>query len=174
LEYLFSTLTQIKNKTMNKPVIAYVGWLLLAAALGFYGYGIFEAVSLSWSAVPGKEIILYPEVLSTTIGSIQALLLANLGMVLGISIADPGSGIAKAIMLNKSTVLKTPPPPLEVKEKVQLFSLVLYIIVLITCLVTWIVNGFSLDPKNVVSIIPESGKMFIGVVLAYLTAALSK
>lgn len=162
---------------MNKSTISYVGWLLVIAALGFYGYGVFEAIYLSWPGDVSPEPIKYSEVLSSTIGSIQALLLANLGMVLGISISNPQSGLAKSLMLNKNTsvdVSLAPATPLDVKEKVQLWALLIYVIVLIACLITWIKNEFSTDPKIVVSIIPESGKMFIGVVLAYLTAVLSK
>ena len=156
---------------MNTRIAAYVGWLLIAAAAAFYFYGIADAICLSWSKAPGSEPIPYPEVLSTTIGTIQALLLANLGMVLGISITNPKSGLANSLMLNKEVQIDT---PLQVKEKVQLVAVVIYVIALIACMTTWAVNGFSTDSKNVVSIIAESGKMFIGVVLAYLTAVLSK
>jgi hypothetical protein len=162
---------------MKSPVVAYVGWLLIAAAALFYGYGIFEAIRISWSPHTSESPLAYPEVLSTTIGSMQALLLANLGMVLGISIANPNSGMARSLLLNKSEAdrkLLAPPPPLEIKDKVQLVALIVYILALIACLVTWGKNGFSTDSKDVVSIISESGKMFIGVVLAYLTAVLSK
>jgi hypothetical protein len=156
---------------MNTRIAAYVGWLLIAAATAFYFYGIADAICLSWSKVPGSEPIPYPEVLSTTIGTIQALLLANLGMVLGISITNPKSGLANSLMLNKEVQVDT---PLQVKEKVQLVAVVIYVIALIACMITWGVNKFSNDSKDIVPIIAESGKMFIGVVLAYLTAVLSK
>ncbi len=159
---------------MKNPIVSYVGWLLVAAAAIFYGYGMYEAITLSWSKVTSPTTIDYPEVLSTTIGTMQALLLANLGMVLGISIANPNSALARSLMLNKDVKLLAPPPPLDVKDKIQLVALVIYILALIACLITWIVNKFSTDSKDVVSIISESGKMFIGVVLAYLTAVLSK
>lgn len=161
---------------MKSPVIAYVGWLLLASALGFYVYGIFEAVHITLGSKPLDDKS-YSPVLSATMGSIQALLLANLGILLGISISKPGSGVAKQLMLNKSfkeDAIPDIPPPLELKEKVQLFAMVIYIISLIVCLIIWIKYDFSSDSKDVVSIIPESGKMFLGVILAYLTAVLSK
>jgi len=163
---------------MKNPIIAYIGWLLLLSALGFYVYGIYEAIKLSWPKDPGTEIIKYHDVLSTTIGSIQALLLANLGILLGISIAKPHSGLAKQLMLNKTTNKIGMAPdisaPLELREKVQLFALVLYVCSLIACFITWSTNGFSSDSKDVVSLIPESSKMFLGVVLTYLTAVLGK
>lgn len=160
----------------NTKVISYVGWILIAAALGFYIYGIGSAIFLSWS---GKEIgeNAYPAVLASTMGSMQALLLANLGMVLGISIAKPNSALANSVLLNSRTATQgqlTVPPPLEVREMVQLFALVIYLFALIGCLITWIHRGFAEDSKNIVALIAESGKMFIGVVLAYLTAVLSK
>jgi hypothetical protein len=159
---------------MKNPLVSYVGWLLVIAAAAFYGYGICTAISLSWSSADNNTVIDYPEVLSTTIGTMQALLLANLGMVLGISIANPNSGLARSLSLGKNARLAPPPPPLEIKDKVQLVAVVVYIVGLIACLTTWIVNDFSTKPTDVVSIIYESGKMFIGVVLAYLTAVLSR
>ena len=160
---------------MKGPIIAYIGWLLIVASFGFYVYGIYEAIALSWQK---EDIIVgqYPEVLSTTIGAIQALLLANLGILLGISIAKPESGVAKSLMLNTSKTKLAgyvPPQPLQIKDKIQLFALVIYIFSLIACLITWGHDGFSTDSTKVISIISESGKMFIGVVLAYLTAVLS-
>jgi hypothetical protein len=161
---------------MNNSILSYVGWLLLFATLGFYVFGIYEAIRLSWSALPGAETINYHPVLSSTIGAIQALLLANLGMLLGVSVSTPNSNIAHSLKLSASTANPelAPPPPMDIKDKIQLFALAMYIISLIACLLTWIVNNFSSDSKDVVSIIPESGKMFIGVVLAYLTAVLKK
>lgn len=159
---------------MKTPFISYVGWFLLGAALCFYGYGIIDAIVLSWSDITAQKDIAYSDVLATSIGSMQALLLANLGMVLGISVAQPGSAISHALKLNKTGIGKVPPPPMEVKEQLQLFALLIYVLALTACLVTWIVNGFSVKATDVVLVIPESGKMFIGVVLAYLTAVLSK
>jgi len=157
---------------MNNNVIAWVGWLLLVSALGFYVYGIYEAVHLSWGETPIDKDA-YPAVLSSTVGSIQALLLANLGILLGISIARPDSNVAKRMLLGKQDAAEAQ-SPLDLRDKVQLFALVLYIFSLIACLITWIHKDFSFDSTKVVSVVPESGKMFIGVVLAYLTAVLRK
>lgn len=155
---------------MSKAVV-FVGWLLLISALGFYGYGIFAAITLT---LPSSGIaIKYPEFLSTSIGSIQALLLTNLGMLLGISVTSPSSNVAKFLKLtgqNQGVV----PSPINLKEQIQLFALVIYILSLIACLITWIKVGFKTDPEIVVSVVTESSKMFIGVVLAYLTVILSK
>lgn len=161
---------------MKNSILSYVGWLLLAVALGFYVYGIYTAIYLSWPPIPeipnpDAKPLPFNEVLSTTIGSLQALLLANLGMLLGISIARPNSAVAHALKLNRAAITEDPKDP-DVKEKIQLFALVLYVVCLVACFITWIRNDFISDPKEVVSVIPESGKLFIGVVLAYLTAVL--
>ena len=160
---------------MKSPVVVYVGWLLLFAAISFYGYGIFEAIMLSWSETPIGEND-FPPFLATTISSMQALLLTNLGILLGISIAKPESGVARQLMLgnnDKHRINAEIKGPLAIREKIQLFSLVIYIISLIACMATWIKDDFSSKPTEVVSLISESGKMFIGVVLAYLTAVLA-
>lgn len=166
------------NKTPEeiiKEIVSYVGWLLLLAALGFYGYGIIEAIRQTINSTSDKPVD-YPEFLSTTIGSIQALLLTNLGMLLGIAVTKPDSEVARSLKLGSksSTVEVAPPSPMELKEKIQLFALVIYIFSLIACLIIWIIKDFETDTKLIVSVISESGKMFIGVVLAYLTAVLNK
>lgn len=160
---------------MKNSVVSNVGWLLIVAVLGFYVYGIYEAVRISWPKEDDIAVGAFHEVLSTTVGTIQAMLLANLGVILGISIAKPNSAIARQVMLNPGvkTTPQSPPPPMDLREKIQLFALVIYVLSLITCLITWIVNNFSSDPTKIISLIPESGKMFIGVVLAYLTAVLN-
>jgi hypothetical protein len=163
---------------MKSPVVVYVGWFLILSAFCFYSYGLVEAIILSWSTSVPVDYTKYPETLSVTMSSIQTLLLTNLGVVLGISIAKPNSAMARQIMLNRSSTTteaeKDIPDPLSLKDKIQLFALVIYIISLTACLVTWIVNKFSSQPSDIVSIIAESGKMFIGVVLAYLTAVLGR
>lgn len=162
---------------MKSPVIAYVGWLLLLSALGFYVYGIYEAIRLSW---PDKHIGTdeYSPVLESVISSLQALFLTNLGMLLGISVAKPQSEVAKQLMLgrlggNNAQALQVT-DPLLVRDIIQFFALALYILSLIGCVVTWAANHFSSKPEEVVPLVSASGKMFFGVVLAYLTAVLSR
>src|SRR5690242_17613691 len=130
---------------MKNPVVSYVGWLLVLAAVIFYGYGIYEAIAMSLCEKTTAEPIAYPEVLSTTIGSMQTLLLTNLGIILGISIANPNSAMAKSLMLTKpkdGLIEKAPPPPMDIKEKVQMGALLIYIIALIACLITWGIKEF--------------------------------
>lgn len=161
---------------MQNSITAYVGWLLLLSAFGFYAFGIGYAIHISWSTVPITQAV-YPEALSTAISSIQALMLTNLGVVLGISITNPTSSLAKTIMLHNSKaapsgVSESIPNPLAFREKIQLTAMVIYILSLIACLVTWGHDGFSSAGTDVLDTISQSGKMFIGVVLAYLTAVL--
>lgn len=170
------------ESNITTKIISLIGWLLLFAALGFYLYGIGLAVYLSWPAsepiIPPAIVtpILYPEILSTTIGSIQALLLTNLGVVLGIAITNPNSNSARFLKLtlpSRNDSEKVVPSPIEINEIIQLLAVAVFIVVLVACLVVWIHKDFSVKPEYVVSVIPESGKIFLGVVLAYLAAVLS-
>jgi hypothetical protein len=159
---------------MKNPIVSLTGWLLLLSALGFYGYGIGKAISLSWSLTPISDKD-FPATIATTISTAQALLLTNLGILLGIAITKPTSVMASQLMLSRTKIaLADVTDPLLIRDKVQLFALVIYILSLITCLVTWIKNDFSSNPAEVVPLVAESGKMFIGVVLAYLTAVLGR
>ena len=75
---------------MKNSIASYVGWLLLFAALGFYIYGMGQAIYLSWplKSLPSPTTIIprlnpdlvpfWPE-LAALLSSIQALLLTNLG-----------------------------------------------------------------------------------------------
>lgn len=161
---------------MKSPAIAYVGWLLLLTALGFYLYGIGEAIYLTWPKEGMKRE--YSPVIESVISSIQALLLTNLGVLLGISVANPQSAVAQQLMLNRRSGMDAqiikPVDPLELRDKIQLFALCLYVLSLISCLITWAVNDFSSETKEVVPVVSASGKMFFGVALAYLTAVLSR
>jgi hypothetical protein len=153
-------------------IITLVGWLLLVSALGFYAFGVYQAIAQTLVSSDSQPVK-YPEFLATSIGSIQALLLTNLGILLGISVKAPTSGIARYLKLTGGTQGVTA-SPLELKEQIQLFAMVIYVISLIACLITWVSVDFVTDSKLVVSLITESSKMFIGVVLAYLTVVLNK
>ena len=168
---------------MKNSIASYVGWLLLFSALGFYIYGMGHAISLSWLYTPpDPDLIIDPKIanaipdikfwpeLATLLSSIQALLLTNLGIVLGIAITNRNSAVAKALLINRKAI--TSPDPMELKAQIQIFAVIIYILVLIACLITWIHNDFSNSPNEIVSIVAESGKMFFGVILAYLATLL--
>ena len=155
---------------MKSPIVASVGWLLIFSAISFYLYGITDAIILSWCSTAPIPENKYPEAISATISSMQALLLTNLGVLLGISITKSNSAVAKNLMLHiKSESIIA--DPLTLRETIQLVALCIYIFSLIACLITWIHSNFC--TTNVVAVISESGKMFLGVVLAYLTAILN-
>ncbi|HEY0652696.1 MAG TPA: hypothetical protein VGD65_06190 [Chryseosolibacter sp.] len=158
------------NKIIEK-VVTSVGWLLLFAVLGFYVYGVTEAIRQTILANSQRPVV-YPEFLSTTVGSIQALLLTNLGILLGISVTAPQSGIAQSMRLTSDSSEGGPTPALDFQNKVQLFALLVFVFSLIACTVTWIAKGFDTDTTHQVPLIVECAKMFIGVSLAYLTLML--
>jgi hypothetical protein len=160
---------------MKNSMFNYIGWLLLISIFGFYAYGIIRAIQLSLSGQTHD----FPTALSTTISSIQALLLTNLGALLGISVVNPQSAVANALMLRTrnnavGNLQAAPPDPLLLKDKIQLFALVVYIISLIACTITWIHFDFESDGRRIVDCVSESGKMFLGVCLAYLTVVFRK
>jgi hypothetical protein len=164
----------IALNNFSDKVVSWTGWLLLISVLGFYSYGIGEAIHLTCADNSEK----YPDALSTAMGSIQALLLTNLGVLLGISVATPSSGVARSLKLNFSEESTDASSPLELKDKVQLLAMLIYVVSLVACVVTWVVKVLPhKEPNevgNVVALINESAKMFIGVALAYLTAVLRK
>ncbi len=155
-----------------KKTVSYIGWTLLLSVISFYIYGVYLAIHQTLRAP--IEAIDYPSFLSTTIASVQALLLTNLGFLLGISVTNPTSKVAAALGLSKNIpgVEMAPPAPLDIKSQVQLFALIIYLLSLIACMITWITKEFKSDTLLVVPLITESSKMFIGVALAYLSAVL--
>lgn len=167
---------------MKGPITNYVGWLLLAGVFGFYVYGLGLAIDLSWTGNIAKGS--YPAALSTAISSIQALLLTNLGALLGISVTNRQSSVAHALLLHGPSTaggggagaaqFPAPPDPLALREKVQLAALVLYILGLLAYLITWGHADFVSDDSRIVDLVSQSGKMFIGVAIAYLTAVLGR
>lgn len=155
---------------------ASIGWILLLAIFGLYSYGLITAIDLSWTGdIPEGK---YPEALSTAINSMQALLLTNLGALLGIAVTNPASAIARTLKLRSASsaaqgaALPAPPNPLNVREYIQLAALIIYVLGLIACTIGWGHDDFSSDSKHVIDVVSTSGKMLIGVALAYLTAVL--
>lgn len=162
---------------MNKPLVSLVGWFLLVAALGFYLFGIGKAIHLTLAEKAINEGD-YSPVLESLIASVQALLLTNLGMLLGISVANPTSSVAHQLLLARPAAAASAPVggipnPLSLREKIQLLGLALYVFSLVLCVAAWAGDNFSNDARRVVPLVSTSGKMFFGVALAYLTLVLS-
>jgi hypothetical protein len=174
--------TFLKNHQMKKTleeiiklIGSYIGWLLVLSALGFYLYGIIEAINQTLRSTETKSVV-YPAFLSNTIGSLQALLLTNLGVLLGISVTNPDSRVARTLRLSGPETKPTTNSmsPMELSQIIQLFGLIIFILCLIACLVTWIKKDLVEDSKLVVSVISESGKMFSAVVVAYIAAVFAR
>jgi hypothetical protein len=142
----------------------------------------FTSTAWAWPSINQFSIptggIDYNEFLSVTMGSIQGLLLANFGAALGIKIAAPAAPVARALTLGIGA------PPLEenaqisfnqisFKEKMQCLALIVYTIGLLTCFILWIALGCPTDSAEVVLIIPETAKTFVGVMVAYISVLMS-
>ena len=167
---------------MKTSITASVGWVLLLGIFGLYAYGLTIAIQLTWTGnMPAGK---YPEALSTAVNAVQALLLTNLGLLLGISVTKPNSPVARALMLQPATLPKqqdgdlkaavAPPDPLTLRDQIQMAALAIYIIGLIACTITWIHNDFTSDSSKSVDVVTSSGKMLIGVAITYVTAVLKK
>ena len=162
----------MNNANFTQKIGSYIGWLLLFCALGFYGYGIVTAIQ---QTLIGQ--INFPGFLQNAVSAIQALLLTNLGAVLGIAVTKPDSTIARAIRLgsdNASAATLAPTSPSETKQNIQLYAMILYVMSLIACTICWIVSGYQTDTTRIVPVIAESGNMFLAVVLAYVAAILAR
>lgn len=149
-----------------KQVPAIVGWLLLLIAFSLYVYGIYYAI---FNADCSLEACKIPEPLDTLTSTIGAILLTNLGAVLGISVAQPQSGLAAKTLFVKQINI---PPPLTKTEIIQYSAVILYLIVLIACFIKWATVGFSSDPLKVVPLISQNAKTLLGVISAYVAFVL--
>jgi hypothetical protein len=161
---------------MNKTLLSFAGWLLLIAAVAFYVLGIGKAVSMSWHPLKPEQLKEFPTFLSSSVSSLQAILITNLGALLGIATKMPNSAIAKQLMIftgGGRSGINEIIPPLEAKEKIQLAGVILLILSFIGCMIVWIKRDFVED-NTILPTVVESGKMFIGIVLAYFTLILSK
>lgn len=151
-----------------KNLTAVTGWLLLIAGMGAYLYGICKAI---WPVyLPGKTEPFYPEMLETITTSIGAILLTNLGAVLGISVTRPNTVMAR-IRLSPAAIAV--PEPASQREKIQIAAVLIYVISLIACSVHWALSTFRATPVAVVSLIPQYGKTLIGVISAYFALVLA-
>ncbi|MBE5322284.1 hypothetical protein IM793_24255 [Pedobacter sp. MR2016-19] len=154
-----------------KNVIALIGWLLLLSGLAVYLYGVTFAIFFSTSVVEnGTKVLKIPDALETVITTIGAILLTNLGAILGISIMKPNAAIAKIAMVGKDIEL---PESITVREKNQIAGVLFYIITLIACGVKWASATFKEVPNPVVVLIPQYGKTLIGIITAYLAFVLA-
>lgn len=157
-----------------KQLPAIIGWTLLTLAFSLYFYGIYYAIFTPDEIVDkvSKNVtgLGIPETLDTLTSTIGAMLLTNFGAVLGISISNKDSGLAKTIIQRNFAV----PLPLSQREMIQLFCVVIYLIVLLACFVKWATTAF-VSPSSIKPVVPlvqQYGKTLIGVVTAYIAFVL--
>ena len=155
-----------------KNLSSIIGWFLLLIALGLYLYGVFFAIKISLQANIGKEIPELHEILDTLTATIGAILLTNFGAVLGISVTQPKSGLAGKMLINKVEL----PDPMTRREIIQFFAVLVYLITLVACFITWAINSFHADDqaKPVATLVSQNGKMLIGVISAYVAFVLGE
>ena len=162
-----------------KQLPSIIGWALLVIALGAYCYGIYYAIFTPDEIITkdptGKITITglsIPDPLDTLTSTIGAILLTNLGAVLGISITNQTSALAAKTLISRN--ITQIPPPLSKREMIQLISVLIYIIILVSCFVKWSINTF-VKPDNVKLVVPlvqQYGKTLIGVITAYIAFVL--
>jgi hypothetical protein len=161
-----------------KNLTAFIGWLLVAVAACLYIFGIYSAI---FQPVPNLDVtgklIGYriAEPFDTLTSSISAILLTNLGAVLGISITQPQSALANKTLITTNSL--TVPPPLTKKDVIQLAAIVIYILALTACFIAWTVlvlqkSGAAIKP--LVPLVEQHGKTLIGVISAYAAFLLAK
>lgn len=154
---------------------AFIGWFLILALFSLYLYGSFLAIYISWTK-SGDGLVLR-EGLDAAISSINALLLTNLGAVLGISVTNPTSALARNILpkravagdQDKENQEREVKLPMDSREQIQLYSVIVLLIVLLACLVTYACKGWTSDIKVLLPFVSQGAKLFIGVAIAYIT-----
>jgi len=146
-----------------------IGWLLLVIALGLYCYGIYWAIFLAYQQ-DNKMVI--PEPLDYITVTLGAILLTNLGAVLGISITNKNSALATRVLMLTPAKRKEDAAPLEQREVVQLVAVVIYLISLVACFFAWLSHSLKHEENQVAEIVIQNGKSLIGVIAAYLAFVL--
>jgi len=152
-----------------------IGWFLLLIALGLYLYGVSAAL-FNLNLIPQKDATGHitgydlPEILDTLTATIGAILLTNLGAVLGISVMQPTSGMAAKVLITKIDL----PDPITRREIIQLIAVLVYLVTLVACFVKWALSNFDNDPAkdHVATLVSQNGKMLIGVISAYVAFVL--
>lgn len=156
---------------------ALIGWFLIFLALGFYLYGVFEALVIAWEQKTNAQKVLIttmPEGIDTILTSFNALLLTNLGIVLGISVTMPSSALSRSL-IPRSTLRGAAggevQDPLNSREQVQMVCLLAFLLALCACFVTWLVKEIW-QGKTIVPFVSQSAKTLAAVLLTYLSFVL--
>lgn len=160
---------------MMKNLSALIGWVLILIGLGIYLYGIYYAIftPIQVFDMAGNLVQLkIPETLDTLTTTIGAILLTNLGAVLGISLSQPKSALANRTSFSKASLEIS--EPMNKREILQYIAVLIYLTVLFACFITWAFYSFqtSGEAKPIVSLVEQYGKTLIGVITAYIAFAL--
>lgn len=155
-----------------KNIPALTGWFLIFLAFGLYVFGIGYAI---YKCFPGSGAVgTLPDALDIMISSLGAILLTNLGAVLGISVVNPQSALSRKVLPNSLKALKAPENPMNLREQIQYTAMLVFLVCLTACFICWAVKGFDSKPENIIALVPQLGKTLIGVVTAYLGFILGK
>ena len=146
-----------------------IGWFLLFIAVSLYLFGIYFAIFNATPQAGGTDVKL-PDVFDTLTASIGAILLTNLGAVLGISVSQPNSGLAGKTLMASANV----PAPMTQRETIQFIAVLVYLVALVACFIAWAVNSFREKPEPIAALVSQNGKMLIGVISAYVAFVLAK
>jgi hypothetical protein len=155
---------------------ALIGWFLILVALGFYLYGVYEAIAIAWEQKKNGEnlVTVLPEGIDTILTSFNALLLTNLGIVLGISVTLPSSALSRNLIPRSSlhgAAGGEVRDPLNSREQVQLVCLIAFLLALCACFVTWLVKEVW-QGKTIVAYVSQSAKTLAAVLVTYLSFVL--
>ena len=129
--------------------------ILSIVAVAIYLMGIVLAIVHSFpldNPTPG----LMPELLLWFISAAGALLATNLGSILGIDIPQGGLRYKR----------------MTLPEIFRGSAAVLYLLCSLVALIAWWKAGFIEDPERIVSVLPELGRVFPGILIAALAVAL--
>jgi len=152
-----------------KQIPSIIGWLLLAIAFSAYLYGVYYAIFTPFKGEDDKLSI--PDPLDTLLTTLSAILLTNLGAVLGIAVSNPNSGLAGKTLLTRSI---TVPPPLSQREFIQLIAVLIYLLAMVACFIDWAYSSFRVPLRPIVPFVSVTGKTLIGVITAYVAFVLGK
>jgi hypothetical protein len=156
-----------------KNVVAIIGWLLLAAGIGSFIYGIYFAIFLSYEVEEhGLTVLKMPETLEAITTGVGAILLTNLGAMLGISITQPAAKTTRIAFAPSAMRITVIDPP-TIRDWIQTGAVLIYVIALVACGIKWASATFKATPDLVVPLISQNSKTLIGVVSAYFAFVLA-
>jgi len=151
-----------------------IGWILLACVLGFYSYGMFSAIEKSWPTGDQNIDPAIPEQLESFLSAIGALLLTNFGAVLGFALAKQNSLLGARMGLNRIDVNSEIPPTASQLQNIQTVAILVYLVVLVSCVITWMHNGYTSDTTQVSSLVSHTANTFFAVLIAYFGTLMAK